>query len=57
MAHVLAIKSSELLVVGEGPAKQSAAQLAAAVPAAGWVGPAPAMAPKDDGCTTGLASN
>ena len=38
MAHVLAIKSSELLAVGDGPAKQSAAQLAAAVPAEGWVG-------------------
>ena len=32
MAHVLAIKSSELLAVGDGPAKLSAAQLAAAVP-------------------------
>ena len=38
MAHVLAIKSSELLAVGEGPAKGSAAQLAAAVPAEHWVG-------------------
>ena len=38
MAHVLAIKCSELLAVGEGPAKLSAAQLAAAVPAEGWVG-------------------
>jgi SRSO17 transposase len=38
MAHVLAIKSSELLAVGDGPAKLSAAQLAAAVPAEGWVG-------------------
>jgi SRSO17 transposase len=38
MAHVLAIKSSELLAVGDGPAKRSAAQLAAAVPAERWVG-------------------
>jgi SRSO17 transposase len=38
MAHVLAIKCSELLAVGDGPAKVSAAQLAAAVPAEGWVG-------------------
>ena len=38
MAHVLAIKSSELLAVGDGPAKVSAAQLAAAVPAEHWVG-------------------
>jgi hypothetical protein len=38
MAHVLAIKSSELLAVGEGPAKLSAAQLAAAVAAEHWVG-------------------
>jgi SRSO17 transposase len=38
MAHVLAIKSSELLAVGDGPAKLSAAQLAAAVPAEHWVG-------------------
>ena len=38
MAHVLAIKCSELLAVGDGPAKLSAAQLAAAVPAEGWVG-------------------
>jgi SRSO17 transposase len=38
MAHVLAIKSSELLAVGDGPAKRSAAQLAAAVPAEHWVG-------------------
>jgi SRSO17 transposase len=38
MAHVLAIKSSEVLAVGDGPAKLSAAQLAAAVPAEGWVG-------------------
>jgi SRSO17 transposase len=38
MAHVLAIKSSELLAVGDGPAKLSAAQLAAAVPAEAWVG-------------------
>jgi DDE superfamily endonuclease len=38
MAYVLAIKSSELLAVGEGPAKLSAAQPAAAVPAEGWVG-------------------
>src|SRR5215218_9194162 len=37
MAHVLAIKSSEVLAVGAGPAKLSA-QLAAAVPAEGWVG-------------------
>jgi SRSO17 transposase len=35
---VLAIKRSELLAVGDGPAKLSAAQLAAAVPAEGWVG-------------------
>jgi SRSO17 transposase len=38
MAYVLAIKSSELLAVGDGPAKLSAAQLAAAVPAERWVG-------------------
>jgi SRSO17 transposase len=38
MAHVLAIKSSELVAVGDGPAKVSAAQLAAAVPAEHWVG-------------------
>jgi SRSO17 transposase len=38
MAHVLAIKRSELLAVGDGRAKLSAAQLAAAVPAEGWVG-------------------
>jgi hypothetical protein len=38
MAHVLAIKSSELLAVSDGPAKLSAAQLAAAVPAEHWVG-------------------
>jgi SRSO17 transposase len=38
MAHVLAIKSSELLAGGDGPAKLSAAQLAAAVPAERWVG-------------------
>ncbi len=38
MAHVLAIKRSELLAVGDGSAKPSAAQLAAAVPAEGWVG-------------------
>jgi SRSO17 transposase len=38
MAHVQAIKCSELLAVGDGPAKLSAAQLAAAVPAEGWVG-------------------
>jgi SRSO17 transposase len=38
MAYVLAIKSSELLAVGDGPAKQSAAQLAAAVPTERWVG-------------------
>jgi SRSO17 transposase len=38
MAHVLAIKSSELLAAGDGPGKQSAAQLAAAVPAERWVG-------------------
>ena len=38
MAYVLAIKSSELLAVGDGPAKRSAAQLAAAVPAEHWVG-------------------
>jgi SRSO17 transposase len=38
VAHVLAIKSSELLAVGDGPAKRSAAQLAAAVPAERWVG-------------------
>jgi SRSO17 transposase len=55
MAHVLAIKSSELLAVGDGPAKRSAAQLAAAVPAERWVGPAPATAPKDDGSMTGPA--
>jgi hypothetical protein len=35
---VLATKSSELLAVGDGPAKLSAAELAAAVPAEGWVG-------------------
>jgi SRSO17 transposase len=38
MAHVLAIKSSEPLAVGDGPAKLSAVQLAAAVPAEHWVG-------------------
>src|SRR5215208_2534779 len=38
MAHVLAIKSSELVAVGDGPGKLSAAQLAAAVPAEHWVG-------------------
>jgi SRSO17 transposase len=38
MAHVQAIKSSELLAVSDGPAKLSAAQLAAAVPAEHWVG-------------------
>jgi len=38
MAHVLAIKRSEVVAVGDGPAKLSAAQLAAAVPAEGWVG-------------------
>ena len=38
IAHVLAIKCSELLAVGDGPAKLSAAQLAAAVPAERWVG-------------------
>jgi SRSO17 transposase len=38
MAHVLAIKSSEVLAVGDGPAKLSAAQLAAAVPTEAWVG-------------------
>ena len=38
MAYVLAVKSSELLAVGDGPAKVSAAQLAAAVPAEHWVG-------------------
>ncbi|HEY4727676.1 MAG TPA: IS701 family transposase [Actinomycetes bacterium] len=38
MAHVLAIKFSELLAVGDESAKLSAAQLAAAVPAEGWVG-------------------
>ena len=37
MAHVLAVKSSELLAVGDGPAKLSAAQLAAAAPAEHWV--------------------
>ncbi|HEU4897372.1 MAG TPA: hypothetical protein VFX88_07345 [Actinomycetota bacterium] len=36
--YVLAIKSSELLAVGDGPAKLSAGQVAAAVPAEGWVG-------------------
>jgi SRSO17 transposase len=57
MAPVLAIKCSELLAVGDGPAKGSAAQLAAAVPAEGWVGPAPARAPRDAGCTTGPAAS
>jgi SRSO17 transposase len=38
MAYVLAIKSSEVLAVGDGPAKLSAAHLAAAVPAERWVG-------------------
>jgi SRSO17 transposase len=38
MAHVLAIKCSELLAVDDGPAKLSAAELAAAVPAEHWVG-------------------
>jgi hypothetical protein len=57
MAHVLAIKGSELVAVGDGSGKVSAAQLAAAVPAERWVGPAPATAPKDDGCTTGPVSS
>ena len=57
MAHVLAIKSSQPLAVGAGPAKLSAAQLAEAVPAERWVGPAPARAPKDDAWTTGPASS
>ena len=57
MAYVLAIKSSELLAVGDRPAKLSAAQLAAAVPAEHWVGPAPATAPRAAGCMTGHASN
>ena len=35
---MLAIKSGELLAVGDGPAKLSAAQLAAAVPTDRWVG-------------------
>jgi SRSO17 transposase len=38
LSYVLAIKSSELLTVGDGPAKLSAAQLAAAVPTEHWVG-------------------
>jgi SRSO17 transposase len=38
MAHVLAIWHSEAVAVGDGPARVSAAQLAAAVPAEGWVG-------------------
>jgi SRSO17 transposase len=38
MAYVPAIQCSELLAVGDGPAKLSAAQLAAAVPAEHWVG-------------------
>jgi DDE superfamily endonuclease len=38
MACVLAIKCSELLAVGAGPAKLSAAELAVAVPAEHWVG-------------------
>jgi SRSO17 transposase len=57
MAHVLASKRSEVLAVGDGPAKLSAAQLAAAVrPNTGW-GPAPARAPRDDGCTIGRGSS
>src|SRR4029450_2859509 len=35
---VLALKCSELLAVDDGPAKLSAAELAAAVPAEHWVG-------------------
>jgi len=53
---VLAIKSSEPLAVGDGPAL-SAAQLATAVPAEGWVGASAGHGAKDDGCTTGLASS
>jgi SRSO17 transposase len=37
MAYVLAIKSSELLAVGDGPAKLSAAQLAASLAPEQWV--------------------
>jgi SRSO17 transposase len=37
MAYVLAIKCSEVLAVGDGPAKLSAAQLAAEVAAEQWV--------------------
>jgi hypothetical protein len=58
MAHVLAIKCSELLAVGDGPAKLSAAQLAAAVPAEGWGrGQRRPRRQKDDGCTTGPVSS
>ena len=57
MAHVLAIKASELLAVGDGPAKLSAAQLAAAVPTEGWVGTSAGQGAKDDGCTTGPVSS
>ena len=56
MAHVLAIKCSELLAVGDGPAKLSAAQLAAAAPAEGWVGARAGHGAKDDGWTTGPVS-
>jgi hypothetical protein len=44
MARVLAIKCRALLAVGDRPAMLSAAQLAEAVPAERWVGPAPASA-------------
>jgi hypothetical protein len=57
MAYVLAIKSSELLAVGDGPAKLSAAQLAAAVPAEHWVGASAGQGAKAAGCTTGPVSS
>jgi hypothetical protein len=54
---LLVIKSSELLAVGDGPAKLIAAQLATAVPTnPGW-GPAPGTAPRDEGWTTGSRSS
>ena len=57
MAHVLAIKCSELLAVGDGSAKLSAAQLAAAVPAEHRVGASAGHGAKAAGCTTGPASS
>jgi hypothetical protein len=54
---VLATKSSELLAVGDGPAKLSAAELAAAVPAEGWVGASAGQGAKGRRLTTGPASS